>query len=62
MNDIEKQFLDELTTLLDKYAAEIHIKEYINGYPEIEIMGYKDGDTIKIIRKYFDGLELGIYQ
>lgn len=62
MKDIEKQFLDELTTLLDKYTAFIHIKEYINDYPEIEIMGYKDGETIMIVRKYFDGLELGIYQ
>jgi len=54
MNDIEKQFLDELTTLLDKYGAVIHINEYITGYPEIEIMGYKDGDAINIVRKWID--------
>jgi len=54
MNDIEKQFLDELTTLLDKYGAVIHINEYITGYPEIEILGYKDGEAINIVRKWID--------
>ena len=55
MNDIEKQFLDELDTLLDKYSAVICINEYITGYPEIEVMGYKDGEDIHIIRRWFDG-------
>ena len=57
MNDTEKEFLDELNTLLDKYSAVIHIDEYITGYPEIEIMGYKDGEAIKIVRKWFDWRE-----
>lgn len=54
MNDTEKQFLEELTTLLDKYSAIIRINEHITGYPEIEILGYKDGEAIKIVRKWFD--------
>lgn len=53
MNDIEKQFLKELNTLLKKYNAEIHIDEYVFGYPEINIYGKE----MNIIRKYFDGKE-----
>lgn len=71
MNNIEKQFLDELNTLLDNYSAVIQIElntlldsysaviqnnEYIS-YPEIEIIGYKDGETINIVQKYYDGEE-----
>ena len=57
MNDTEKQFLDELNSLLKKYKADISIDEYINGYPEISIYGYNDGKEIKITRKFFDGEE-----
>jgi hypothetical protein len=55
MNDTEKQFLEELTTLLKKYNADISIEEHINGYPEISIYGNKDGEYFIITRKYFDG-------
>lgn len=57
MNNIEKQFIEELNTLLKKYDAEINIDEYVTGYPEIVIYGFKDGKEIKIVRKWFDGEE-----
>ena len=61
MNDIEKQFLEELNTLLKKYNADISVGESITGYPEIDIYGFKGTgesfESFNISRKYFDGDE-----
>ena len=40
MNDTEKQFIEELHTLLKKYNADISVDESNIGYPEIAIYGY----------------------
>lgn len=58
MNDIEKQFLEELNTLLKKYNADISVDE---DYAEIDICGFKgigeSFESFNISRKYFDGDE-----
>jgi len=56
MNDIEKQFLEELHTLLKKYNADISVDESTTGYPEIAIYGYngigESFESFNITRKW----------
>ena len=59
MNDTEKQFLEELHTLLKKYNADISVDESNTGYPEIAIYGYnrESFESFNITRKWIDGNE-----
>ena len=59
MNDTEKQFFEELHTLLKKYNADISVDESNTGYPEIAIYGYESAfgsfESFNITRKWIDG-------
>lgn len=57
MNDTEKQFFEELNTLLKKYNADISVNESIAGCPEIAIYGYnrESFESFNITRKWIVG-------
>ena len=59
MNDTEKQFLEELHTLLKKYNADISVDVSNTGYPEIDIYGYnrESFESFNITRQWIDGNE-----
>lgn len=59
MNDTEKQFFEELHTLLKKYNADISVDESNPGYPEIAIYGYnrESFESFNITRRWIDGYE-----